>query len=68
MAKEDKRFIRVHQESNTWNSASEVWVDSKTGVNYYYHSEGYGGGMCVLVDAEGKPVITKLDGYGREIL
>ena len=55
MAKE-KRFVK------TWSDgafgSNEIWVDRQTGVNYLFHASGYAGGMCVLVDREGKPVIT----------
>lgn len=67
MGKESDRFIRIHRESS-WSGTSEIWIDRRTGVNYYYHGVGYSGGLCVLVDAEGKPIITKLDAYGRETL
>ena len=36
----------------------EVWVDKQTGVNYLFVSNGSTGGLTVLLDAEGKPVIT----------
>ena len=55
MSKE-KRFVR------TWSDgafgSNEIWVDRKTGVNYLFHASGYAGGMCVLVDREGKPIVT----------
>ena len=35
-----------------------VLVDRKTGVNYLWTASGYGGGLAVLLDAEGKPVVT----------
>ncbi|MEA4970786.1 MAG: DUF6440 family protein [Candidatus Pelethousia sp.] len=66
MSKENDRFLRVHRDSR-WEGTNEIWVDRKTGVNYLYHSAGYGAGLCVLLDAEGKPVITKLDEYGRAL-
>ena len=57
MAKE-KRFVK------TWSDgafgSNEIWVDRQTGVNYLFHASGYAGGMCVLVDREGKPVITPI--------
>ncbi len=57
MAKE-KRFVK------TWSDgalgSNEIWVDRQTGVNYLYHNGGYSGGLCVLVDREGKPVITPI--------
>ena len=56
MAK-DKRFIKIY--SQTLGSM-EIWVDKVTGVNYLYRQSGYSGGLTVLVDAEGKPVISSL--------
>ena len=38
----------------------EIWVDTQTGVNYLFHQNGYAGGMTVLLDREGKPVISPL--------
>ena len=59
MAKE-KRFIKVYsQEMGT----VEIWVDKKTGVNYLITSSGYAGGMTVLVDAQGKPIVTPIRDY-----
>ncbi|MBP3571329.1 MAG: hypothetical protein J6M42_05160 [Clostridia bacterium] len=37
---------------------SRVLVDRKTGVNYLWTASGYAGGLTVLVDAEGKPIVT----------
>jgi hypothetical protein len=37
---------------------SRVLVDRKTGVNYLWTAAGYAGGLTVLVDAEGKPIVT----------
>ena len=54
MAKE-KRFEKTYSQSF---GAVEIWVDTETGVNYLFHSSGYAGGMTVLLDREGKPVIT----------
>ena len=34
-------------------------MENKTGVNYIYRQSGYSGGMTVLMDSTGKPVITK---------
>ena len=35
-----------------------VLIDRKTGVNYLWTASGYAGGLTVLVDAEGKPIVT----------
>lgn len=55
MAK-DTRFVRTYSQGFT--NVSEIWVDKDTGVNYIYHAAGYSGGLTVLLDKEGKPVIT----------
>jgi len=36
-------------------------VDVETGVNYIFYQEGYAGGLTVLLDEEGNPVITAID-------
>ena len=54
MAK-DKRFIKVYSQGA---GSTEILVDKETGVNYLFHSSGYAGGLTVLVDSEGKPVVT----------
>ena len=54
----EKRFVKVSTDGAFGNN--EIWVDRQTGVNYLYHSGGYGGGLCVLVDREGKPIITPI--------
>lgn len=55
MAK-DKRFEKIYSQSA---GSVEIWVDRETGVNYMYRSGGYSGGLTVLLDADGKPVVTK---------
>ena len=56
MAKDkDKRFIKTYSQGL---GSVEIWVDKETGVNYVYKTSGYSGGLTVLVDAEGKPVIS----------
>ncbi|MCF6464809.1 DUF6440 family protein [Clostridium sp. Cult2] len=57
----DKRFITVHKEGRL--SGFKVIVDSKTGVNYLFTWDGYAGGMTVLLDKDGEPIITPLDVY-----
>ena len=54
MAKE-KRFIKTYSQGM---GTTEIWVDKETGVNYLYVNGGYGGGLSVLLDRDGKPVIT----------
>jgi len=56
--KETDRFVKVLEDSG-FISSSEIWVDTQTGVQYLYHASGYSGGMTVLVDAEGKPLLYR---------
>lgn len=58
MAKEEKRFLKIYSEGAF--GSNEIWVDVKTGVNYMWHHDGYAGGLTVLVDREGKPIITSI--------
>ncbi len=58
MASKEKRFIKVYSESMGEN---QIFVDSVTGVNYFYHNSGYSGGLTVLLDKDGKPVITPIE-------
>ncbi len=58
MAKENDRFIKVYSQGKV--NTIEIWVDKETGVNYIYRKDGYSGGLTVLLNSEGKPVITKL--------
>ena len=58
MAKKEQRFIKVMADGGLLNN-NEVWVDTETGVQYLYHSAGNSGGLTVLVDAEGKPLLYR---------
>ena len=48
----EKRFVKIY--SDGVMNVSEIWVDTQTGVNYFYHAAGYSGGLTVLLDREGK--------------
>ena len=58
MSKEEKRFVKTY--SDGVFGSNEIWVDRKTGVNYLFHATGNAGGLTVLLDREGKPVITPI--------
>ena len=55
----DKRFEVVYSQGIA--TATEIWVDRETGVNYLFHKSGYSGGLTPLLDSEGKPVITPVN-------
>lgn len=56
---DDKRFVKTYSQG-FFDRNMEIWVDKQTGVNYLITSSGYAGGMTVLLDREGKPVITPI--------
>ena len=58
--KNDERFIKVHEEGNSFGWLRTVWVDRQTGVNYLFVNSGYAGGMTPLLDANGSPVVTSI--------
>lgn len=56
MAKND-RFQVIHEEGNGLTSCQRVvLMDTATGVQYLYVQSGYSGGLCALVDRDGKPL------------
>lgn len=57
---DNQRFVVVHKES-TVMAVTQILVDKVTGVNYLWHAEGYGGGLTVLLDKDGKPVVTPIE-------
>lgn len=54
----DKRFEKVYSQGV---GSIEIWVDKETGVNYLYHASGYAGGLTVLLNKDGKPVVTPVE-------
>ena len=58
MMSKEKRFVKVWSDGAF--GSNEIWVDLVTGVNYLFHNGGYGGGLTVLVDQDGKPIVTPI--------
>ena len=58
------RFDIKERENVSILTEASVIIDKETGVNYLFVHRGYGGGLTPLLDAEGKPIITK-DGYQK---
>ena len=56
MAK-DKRFTKVYAQGAL--GGLEIFVDTEASVQYLFAQSGYAGGMTVLVDPEGKPLLYK---------
>lgn len=55
------RFVEVYSQGLT--NVEKIIVDTETGVNYLLAASTLtpGCGMCVLVDPEGKPIVTPID-------
>ena len=60
----DKRFTIDEKNGMGFATAAVIIIDTETGVNYLFVHRGYGGGLTPLIDAEGKPIVTK-DGYKK---
>ena len=56
---DDKRFMKVYTQGGGFaDNLMQIWVDKKTGVNYLYSASGYSGGLTVLLNRDGTPVVT----------
>ena len=61
MATKEDRFIKTVVDHGGFSeNYMAIYVDKKTGVNYLFSSSGNAGGMCVLVDRDGKPIVTSV--------
>lgn len=58
------RFDIKERENMSLITEASIIIDKETGVNYLFVHRGYGGGLTPLLDAEGKPIVTK-DGYQK---
>ena len=56
MAKK-RRFVISNKEGAL--EGTMIFTDSETGVQYLFASSGYAGGLTVLVDKDGKPLVDK---------
>ena len=59
MAVKEDRFVKTVVDNGGFSdNYMAVYVDRKTGVNYLFSSCGNAGGMCVLVDRDGRPIVS----------
>lgn len=60
--KMDSRFEIVAREGSQLKDSGllQVIIDKETGVNYLCFKSGYAGGLTPLLDADGKPVVSKI--------
>lgn len=57
MSDNTERFIKTYAQGKI--SCIEIWMDTQTGVNYIFHRVGNAAGFSVLLDADGKALITR---------
>lgn len=64
MAIKEDRFVKtVVDGGGMTDNYMAIYVDRKTGVNYLFSASGDAGGLCVLVDRDGKPIVTPIPEY-----
>ncbi len=61
--KNDERFKVAHEEGSSIQNAGKrlIIVDKLTGVNYLWVNSGCAGGLTLLIDKDGKPIISDID-------
>ncbi len=59
--KKENRFNVILKEGSHISDAGQrqIIVDTETGVNYLAWTSGYAGSITPLLDADGKPIVTK---------
>lgn len=55
----NQRFEVIYSQGTI--TATEIWVDRETGVNYLYHAAGYSGCLTPLLNSNGNPIISKIE-------
>lgn len=58
MKKEKNRFITTEIYHDGMSACTKILVDVETHVQYMFHNEGSGAGLCVLVDRDGRPLLA----------
>lgn len=65
--KQEKRFVQVFAEDcGFFGPESSLVADRQTGVTYLIIRNTFGSGITPLLDANGKPVITKPEDMMKE--
>lgn len=55
----NNRFEVIYKENGIFGC--KIIVDKETGVQYLFGHDGYAGGLTLLVDKDGKPIIKEAD-------
>ena len=56
--KKTERFVCAEISGGILSLQQRIVVDRVTGVNYLWSESGYAGGLTLLTDADGKPIVT----------
>ncbi|WP_010234613.1 DUF6440 family protein [Clostridium arbusti] len=56
---ENKRFKVIYKQGLA--SSFKIIVDTETGINYLFTADGYAGGLTVLLDKDGRPVVSPVE-------
>ena len=56
MSNKYERFESVYTQGGAFSTQLEVWRDRETGIEYLFAKDGYGAGLTVLLDKDGKPM------------
>lgn len=59
MAKET-RFEVIADEGGFASPSRTILLDTATGVQYLFVQNGYGAGLCPLLDRDGKPMVWNI--------
>ena len=55
----NERFEVIYNEMHSAGLEKRfIYVDKETDVNYLFVRMGYAGGLTLLLDSDGKPVVT----------
>lgn len=61
MAIKEDRFVKTVVDGGGFtDNYMAIYVDRKTGVNYLFSANGNAGGLTVLLDRDGKPIVTPI--------
>ncbi|WP_461206151.1 DUF6440 family protein [Clostridium sp. DL1XJH146] len=61
MRKEKRQRFEISYEQAGFMDQYKILIDKQTGVNYLFTISAQAGGLTVLLDKEGKPVITPIE-------
>ena len=54
-----ERFKKIYSQGAL--TITQIWVDTKTGINYLWHDDGNAGGLTPLLDSDGKPIVSPVE-------